>query len=290
VNNFNNYWFIVPSSIFILMFMIFPIFYNMFISFQDITLMNLNGVHAFVGLSNYITTLKDTAFHVAFKNSIIFTIVCIAFQFSIGFIFALYFNRKFPGRDVMRSFLLLAWMMPIVITASLFKWMLSGDGGVFNYLLQLLGIIKSPIFWLSESNTSLLGTILANVWIGIPFNMILLLSGLQSLPESLYEAAKIDGAGKIRQFFNITLPLMKPTLLILLMLGIIYTFKVFDLIFIMTGGGPVNSSTVLPLYAFQLSFSTYEISQGAAVSTVMIVFLSVIALCYLWLVRKEEKQ
>ncbi|HWO96544.1 MAG TPA: sugar ABC transporter permease [Bacillus sp. (in: firmicutes)] len=289
LRKWTSYLFVIPSLVFIGLFMIFPIAYNLIISFQNVTIMNLAGEREFVGWLNYITIFKDAAFSVSLKNSVLFTSFCIIFQFVIGFAFALFFNQKFPGRNLVRSLLLLAWMFPIVITATLFKWMLSNDYGIVNYVLLTLGVIDQPIHWLTESSTSLLGTIIGNVWVGIPFNMIILLSALQSLPEDLYEAARIDGASRFQQFYHITIPLLKPTILILLMLGIVYTFKVFDLIFIMTAGGPVNSSTVLPLYAYQLAFEQFEFSKGAAVASIMFVIMSVFALVYLWMIRKEEQ-
>jgi multiple sugar transport system permease protein len=284
-----NYWFVLPGVSFMVCFLIFPILYNLFISFQNVTLMNLKGEHDFVGWSNYAVMFKDELFRTSFQNSAIFTAGSIAAQFCIGFALALFFNRSFPGRDVMRSLMLLAWMMPIVITATLFKWMFSGDHGIFNHILQTAGLLDKPKFWLSEDNTALLGTVIANIWVGIPFNMVILLSGLQSLPEHLYEAARIDGASRLRQFTNITLPLLRPTILVLIMLGIIYTFKVFDLIYIMTAGGPVNATTVFPLYAYRLAFTNFEFSQGATVASFMFFVLMALASVYLWLVRKEEK-
>lgn len=288
LSSFSAYLFVIPGILFLLFFMIFPIVYNLLISFQNVSIMNLSGEHAFVGLKNYVKVVKDPLFGISLKHSIIFTVLSIGFQFGIGFALALFFNLKFPGRNIMRSMMLLAWMMPVVITSTLFVWMLSGDYGILNYFLHLFGLIDKPHFWLSEPSTALYGTILANIWIGIPFNMIILLSGLQALPEHLYEAAKIDGASRVRQFVHITMPLMKPTILILLMLGIIYTFKVFDLIFVMTGGGPVNTSTVLPFYGYQLAFTTFEFSDGAAVSTIMFAILIAIAVIYLRMMRKEE--
>jgi len=289
LSSWTSYFFVIPSLIFISLFMLFPIAYNLIISFQNVTIMNLTGEREFVGLLNYINIFKDINFTVSLKNSFVFTAACLLLQFIIGFAFALFYNQKFPGRDLMRSLMLLAWMLPIVITATLFKWMLSNDYGIINYVLLSTGIIDQPILWLTEADTSLLSTVIGNVWIGIPFNMIILLSALQSLPEDLYEAAKIDGASRFQRFIHITIPLLKPTILILLMLGIVYTFKVFDLIFIMTAGGPVNSSTVLPLYAYQLAFQQFEFSMGAAVATVMFVILSVFASIYLWMIRKEEQ-
>jgi multiple sugar transport system permease protein len=290
ISSWSSYLFIVPSLLFLVLFIVFPILYNILLSFQNVNIYNLKGVHSFIGLTNYIKTLKDPVFIIAFKNSMVFTVISIFFQFIIGFALALFFNLKFPGRGLMRSLMLLAWMLPVVITGTIFQWMMSGDFGVMNYILQSLGIISQPHNWLSQGSTALYGTIVANVWTGIPFNMIILLSGLQALPESLYEASKIDGANRISQFKHITLPLMKPTIYILLMLGIIYTFKVFDMIFIMTAGGPVNSSVVLPIYAYQLAFTTYEFSQGAAVSVIMFAFLTLVAVVYLKMMSKEEVQ
>lgn len=287
-SSWNSYLFVVPALVFMVVFIGFPLFYNLMLSFQNVNVYNLSGQHDFIGLSNYIKSLKDPVFYTALQNSAVFTVLSIFFQFTIGFALALFFNLKFPGRNLFRSLMLLAWMLPVVISGTVFQWMLSGDYGVVNYFLQALGIIDQPVNWLSESGTALLGTIVANVWIGIPFNMIILLSGLQGLPEHLYEAAKLDGANRLVQFRHITLPLMRPTILVLLILGIINTFKVFDLIFIMTAGGPVTASTVLPIYAYQLSFTTLEFSQGAAVSMIMFLILIVISIVYLRMSSKEE--
>jgi multiple sugar transport system permease protein len=289
LNKVTNYFFVVPGLIFLLCFIVYPIFYNLLISFQDVTIRNLVGERSFVGFANYKQVLGDPLFSTSLKNSVIFTSLCIIFQFVIGFAFALFFNKKFPGRNIFRSLMLIAWMLPMIITATLFKWMLAGDFGIFNHFLMSIGIIDKPIFWLTETNSALYGAIAANIWVGIPFNMIIIMAALQTLPTDLYEAAKIDGANKLQQFLNITLPLLKPTILILIMLGIIYTFKVFDLILIMTGGGPGNATVVLPYYAYQLAFRTFNFSLGATVASIMFFILIALSIVYLWLIRKEEK-
>ncbi|MFY0762424.1 sugar ABC transporter permease [Metabacillus dongyingensis] len=290
VTSFGKYMFIAPGMTFLLVFLIFPIGYNVMITFKDLTAMNLLGEQNFVGFQNYITVLTDKTFSLSLKNSVVFTGLCLVFQFVIGLALALFFNQKFPGRNVMRSLILIAWMIPLVITGTLFKWMFAGEYGIINHLLMWVGVIDDPINWVTNASTSLYITVIANIWIGVPFNMIILLAALQSLPEELYEAAKVDGAGKIRQFFSITLPLLKPTVYILLMLGIIYTFKVFDIILIMTGGGPVHSSTVLPFYAYELAFTDYNFSLGATASTIMLVLLIMVSFVYLWMIRKEEQE
>lgn len=287
--NWTNYLFLAPGVLFLIFFMVFPIIYNIVLSFQDVSLLNFKGVKHFIGLENYRTIFKDPVFFIALKNSVFFTVGSIFFQFSLGFAFALLFNMNFPGRNILRALMILAWMLPGIITATLYKWILSGDSGILNYFLQSLRIIDKPILWLTDTDTSLLGTMVANIWHGIPFNMLILLGGLQSLPEQLFEASKLDGASRYQRFVYITLPLMRPTILILLMLGIIYAFKVFDLIFIMTAGGPVNSSFVLPFYAFNQTFVQMEFSLGGTVATLMLVFLSMVAVVYLWFLKKEEK-
>ena len=285
----SNYAFVIPGVVFLLVFMVYPILYNLIISFQDVTIMNLTGEHNFVGLSNYQTIFSDPTFFKSLSNSVIFTALCIIFQFIIGLGLALFFNQNFPGRNLFRSLMLIGWMMPMIITGTLFSWMMSGDHGIINYFLMQMNIIDEPMYWLTERDSALYGTIIANIWVGIPFNMIILLSALQALPGQLYEAAKIDGANRFRQFLHITLPLLKPTILILVMLGIIYTFKVFDLILIMTGGGPANATTVLPYYAYELAFENFEFSLGATVATIMLVLLLFLSFIYLWMMRKEEK-
>ncbi|MFC5711779.1 carbohydrate ABC transporter permease [Thalassorhabdus alkalitolerans] len=285
-----KYLFLLPALLYVLIFMIYPIAYNIILSFQDVTLMNLGAGGSFIGIENFVQVLQNPLFLTALGNTLIYTVSCIVLQFGIGFLLALFFNQDFPFRNFFRSILLLAWMTPMVITGTLFTWLLDVDYGIINYLLIQLGIIDQSVNWLGQQSTALFAVIVTNVWIGIPFNMILILAALQSLPKDIYEAARIDGASKIRSFFSLTLPLLKPSLLVILVLGIIYTFKVFDLILIMTGGGPVNSTYVLPFYAYELAFVNYEFSLSGVVSTVILVILTFVALIYIYLSRKEETE
>lgn len=157
-SSWNNYLFVVPALIFMVVFIGFPLLYNLMLSFQNVNVYNLSGKHDFIGLSNYIKSLKDPVFYTALQNSAVFTVLSIFFQFTIGFALALFFNQKFPGRNLFRSLMLLAWMLPVVISGTIFQWMMSGDFGVINYFLQTMGIIDQPINWLSEGSTALLST------------------------------------------------------------------------------------------------------------------------------------
>ena len=284
-----DYLYVVPALIFVVLILLYPLGYNLYISLHEMSVGNFRtGTAPFVGLEMYSEVIADPAFRHAFLISLLFTGGSLLFQFTIGFALALFFNRPFPGQGLLRAALLLAWVLPLVVTGSLFRWMLNGDYGVVNFFLQGLGVLNKNVFWLSEPDTALIGTILTNIWVGIPFNMVLLLAGLQSISPTLYEAAKIDGANAWRRFLYITLPMMRPVMLIVIMLGFIYTFRVFDLIFVMTQGGPVNATTVLPIYVYDETFEFFHFGQGAAAATLILIIPFTLALVYLWLIRREE--
>jgi multiple sugar transport system permease protein len=284
-----GYLFVLPAVAYIALTMLYPVIYNIRMSLEDVNIRTfLSSDAPFIGLDNYRTVIHDPAFRHAIKISLIFTAGSLFFQFTIGFALALFFNRPFPGNGAIRSLFLLAWMLPTVVSGSIFRWTLDGDFGVINYALRELNVLDQPRFWLIDPDTALTGTILANIWVGIPFNMLLLLAGLQSIPHTLYEAANVDGANAWQRFRSLTLPLMRPVSLSVLLLGIIYTFKVFDLIYVMTAGGPVDATTVLPLYAYQLTFEFFRFGEGAAAATLLLGGLIGVAVAYLWWTRREE--
>ena len=284
-----HYLFLLPAVLYILATMVYPVVDNVRLSLHDVTVMSLlSGDAPYVGLENYRKLFADPAFRNAAGLSVLFTAGSLFFQFTIGFALALFFSRPFPGNGLLRALMLLAWLLPTVVSASLFRWMLDGDFGVLNFALLRLGLIDHARYWLLEPQTALWGTVLANVWVGVPFNMVLLLAGLQGIPPTLHEAASVDGANGWQRFRSLTLPLMRPVALSVLLLGLIYTFKVFDVIFIMTGGGPVDATTVLPIYTYQLSFQFFRFGDGAAAATVQLVALLLVAVLYLWASRREE--
>lgn len=285
----SRYLFVAPALLFLALTMIYPIISNLRMSVYDVTVSTFLSNNApFVGLDNYVRVMTDPAFQRALSHSVLFTAGSLFFQFMIGFALALLFNRAFPGNGLLRALLLLGWMLPTVVSGSIFRWMFDGSIGIINYALQTFGMLDKPRFWLTDPNTALIGTIIANIWVGIPFNMILLLPGLQSISTSLYEAAAIDGANSRQSFRFVTLPLMRPVILSVLLLGIIYTFKVFDIIYVMTGGGPVDATTTLPLYVYQLAFTFFRFGDGSAAAVMLLLLLSLVAIFYLWLSQREE--
>ena len=284
-----GYLFLLPAVAYVAATMLYPVAYNIRMSLEDVTIRTfLSGDAPFIGFDNYRTVIDDPAFRHAIEISVVFTAGSLLFQFTLGFALALFFNQPFPGNGTIRALFLLGWMLPTVVSGSVFRWMFDGDFWVFNYALRELSLIDRPRFWLIDPDTALGGTILANIWVGIPFNMILLLAGLQGIPPTLYEAASVDGANAWQRFRSLTLPLMRPVSLSVLLLGIIYTFKVFDLIFVMTAGGPVDATTVLPIYAYELTFEFFRFGQGAAAATLLLAGLISVAIAYLWWSRREE--
>ena len=223
-------------------------------------------------------------------NTLLFTVSCLLVQFIIGFALALFFNKNFSFAKPVRGLLMMPWMIPMTVTALIFKFMFSTDVGIINYFLKSIGLISANIEWLTSPNTAMIAVIIANIWIGIPFNTILISTGLTTIPQELYESASIDGADGRQKFWRITLPLMRPTIESLLVLGFIYTFKVYDLVYVMTGGGPVNATHLLSTYSYKLSFEMFQYSMGSAAANVLLVILLLVGIVYLKITMKGEEE
>jgi multiple sugar transport system permease protein len=190
--------------------------------------------------------------------------------------------------NIMRGLLLSGWQIPSVVTGTLFLFLFNLDYGLVNFVLTSLHIIAEPIGWIVQANSALPAVIIANIWLGIPFNLILLSAGVAGLPEDVYEAATVDGANGVQKLIYITIPLLRPTILAVLMLGFIYTLRVFDLIWIITKGGPGSATEVLPTFAYRLSFINFNFGRSAAVSVIMLLILLGAAILYLQAITKED--
>lgn len=281
--------FALPAFVYMLIFVGYPIISNIVLSVQDVTVRNLaRGTKNFVGLNNYIVLFRDEVFRLTISNTLKFTVYSLLFQFIIGFALAVFFNKNFSFAKPIRGLLMMPWMIPMTVTALIFKFMFSTDVGIINYLLHSLGIISENIEWLTNPNIALGCVIFANVWIGIPFNTILLSTGLTTIPQELYESAAIDGANGFQRFIKITLPLLRPTIESVLVLGFVYTFKCYDLIYVMTSGGPVNSTHLMSTYSYKLSFEMFDYSMGSAAANVLLVILLVVGMVYLKITMEGE--
>ncbi|WP_042160255.1 carbohydrate ABC transporter permease [Paenibacillus gorillae] len=284
-----GYLFALPALAYMLFFVGYPIIDNIRLSLLDVNVMNLvNGNQPFVGFDNYTKLFREGTLVKVLQNTLVFTVMCIALQFVVGLAFALLFQLSFRFSQRLRGLVMISWLLPATITAMMFKFMF-GSGGIINDVLLRLHLIQAPIEWLVERHTAMFTVILANTWIGIPFNMILLTTALTTIPKDIYESAAIDGANVLQRFFRITLPQLKAAILSLLVLGFIYTFKVFDIVLIITNGGPVNSTQMMSTFAYKLSFDQFQYSQGAAVANVMFLVLLVVGFIYMRLLNREER-
>ena len=284
------YLFILPSVLFLGAVLGFPILFSIIISFQKYTLEALISKQAqFIGFKNYYDVLSDPTFLVALTHSLKFTFFSILFQFTIGLGLAILLSKTFPLSNVMRGLLLSGWQIPSIVTGTIFLWLFNLDYGLINFLLTSSGIVNEPIGWVVQADAALPAVIIANIWLGIPFNLIMLSAGLTGIPEDIYEAATVDGANDWQKIVHLTVPLLRPTILAVLMLGFIYTLRVFDLIWIMTKGGPGNATEVLPTLAYRFSFVHFDFGKSAAIAVIMLIILLIAAVGYLKLTVQEEK-
>ena len=287
--NFIGYYFVLPALIFMTVFIGLPIIQNIILSFQKVDVMTLGSkVREFVGFDNYTELFVDPVLKLSVIHTFYYTAGSIVFQFIFGFALALLFNRKFALAKPLRGFLMISWMIPVTITALMFKFMFGVNGGIINELLLFAGIIGKPIEWLLHPVSAMWAIIITNIWIGIPFNMILISTGLTAIPADIYEGAGIDGANPVQKFLHITLPMLKPSIEAVLILGFIYTFKVFDVVYVMTQGGPVNATEMLSTFSYKLSFNQFNFSLGAAAANILFIILFIVSLCYIRLIGDDE--
>lgn len=284
-----GYMFILPAFLYILIVLGYPLIYNINLAFRNVNIKTFkNATDVFVGLQNFKDLFADPTFLMVFKNTFIYTIGCLVFQFTIGFIFAMFFSKRFTLAGPIRGMVLVGYMMPMSVTALLGKNMFDVSSGVINDLAMKLHLINAPVEWLLQPKTAMIAVIAVNCWVGIPFNMLLLTSGLTGISQDVYESAEVDGANAFQKFVHITLPLMKPAIASVLTLGFIYTFKAFDLQFVMTSGGPLSSTEVLGTFAYTLSFTQYEFSKGSAAAMVLFVCLFIVGIFYMRMIAKED--
>ncbi len=281
---------LLPLVIYVLAFYAWPLVRNIDLSLHDYTIRAfVQGNAEFVGFDNYIDVFNDRRFGETVVNTAVFTLVSLFFQYWIGMALAVFFHRRFPLSTMLRALFLVPWLLPLIVSASSWSWMLNSQNGIVNSAIGLVGI--DPVPWLTSPTWSLASVTIANIWLGIPFNLVILYAGLQNISEDVYEAAAIDGATSWQRFWRISFPLLGPVSVITLLLGLIYTLKVVDIIWIMTTGGPASSSTTLAIWSYREAFGTGQpdFSPAAAVGNLLIVVALVGGVAYLWLQRREAR-
>lgn len=266
----------------------YPILNGLYLSMTDRSLITQSD--SFIGLSNYTQLIADPAFWNAWWHTIWFTTASTTLETLIGLAMALILCETFAGRGMIRAAMLVPWAMPTVVTSKMFGWLFDGQHGIINFILLHLGLIDQNVNWYGSPDTALTTIIIADVWKTTPFMALLLLTGLQTVPKSLIEAARMDGAKSWAIFWNIRLPLLLPTLLIAGLFRALDAFRIFDLVYVLTGGGPADSTETLSTLSYKVLFSTLQFGYGSAMSTAMFVTEGVIAVVFcVFLVRQIRR-
>ncbi len=279
---------ILPALITVFGLIIIPILRAFWMSLHIIDLKRPAIGTPFVGLGNYIDILSGGYFWAAVGRTFYFMIISIIIELVLGIAIAVLLNTPFKGRTILRTLVLIPWALPITIDAIMWKWIFNPNYGAWNSLLLQLGIISSYRAWLSDPLSAMHVVILADVWKVTPLVILLSLAALQTIPHDLYEAAVIDGANRMRSFWHITLPLLAPTLMIVLLVRTMDAFKVFDIIYIMTAGGPSDGTKVIAYYTYENAFSYLRLGHGAALAYLMTVFIAIMVFIYIKMLKKRE--
>jgi multiple sugar transport system permease protein len=242
----------------------------------------------FVGLRNFIKIWNDTIFQRAASNTFVYTGVATVGKLALGMWLALLLNRHFKGKRLVRASMLLPFIIPTVLSTFAWKWMFDPTFSVLNWTLYHLGVIQTRIGWLTDPTLALGSVIIVNIWRGMPFYAITLLAGLQTVSPELHEAAAIDGANSWQRFWRITWPLLLPVTMVVTLFSVIQTFADFQLVYVLTGGGPANSTHLFATYAYQIGINTGLLGEGAAASLAMFPLLFIIVVIQLWYIRRVE--
>jgi multiple sugar transport system permease protein len=283
--------FLVPALAYVLFAFVVPIVYNLVLSFEQTSPGSLASLFApFAGVSNYKDVLALSTTQSAIVRTFTFTAASLFFQFVIGFGLALLFNVRFPLRRVARSLIIIPWLLPLLITGFIFRFLFQTEAGAVNQILGDLHLISHPIGFLTSPGWAYVAILVANVWLGIPFFTVLLYSALQDVPVELKEAAMLDGANGWQRLVRVTLPVVRPVIEVVFVLGFIFTIKVFDLVIGLTEGGPANSTQIMAPWAYNVTFQQFEYGQGAALNTVLLLIALVAAPVYIWLNRESLRR
>lgn len=263
--------FVAPALLFLLAVLGWPLIQAIILSFQNVGVIGSEG--RYVGIANYVAILGGTGFWKALGRSIVWVVANALVQTLLALGTALVLNQKFPGVRVARTWIILTWIVPTVVVVIIWRWLLSTSGGMINPLLMQAGIIDRPVGFFATREGAMTTLILVNSWRWFPFTALMMLAGLTRIPGDLYEAARIDGASAIKRFTRITWPLLQPTLLVLGVVGTLLSFNVFDVIWLLTAGGPAQASQTLPVLIYETAFKGYRLSEAATISVLTSILL-----------------
>ncbi len=280
--------FIAPAAIVILLVVLIPLARAAWMSLFDISLVR-PGDEPFVGLGNYVDQLTDPDFWAAVGRSLVFTVTSTTLELVLGLGLALLMNQPLRGRWILRSLIILPWALPTIVNALMWRWIDNAEYGALNAVLTQLGLLHDYAIWLSNSDLAMWMVVIADVWKMTPLVAILLLAALQTVDKEVVEVARVDGASSWQSFRLIILPLITPVILIVLVLRTMEAFKVFDLIWIMTGGGPANATQTIAIYAYQTAFQSYDFGSGAALGYLIAMIIMGLAAIYLRMLGRRGR-
>ncbi len=274
-------WLVVPAAVIALVLIFAPLISAISLSFFNLE--TIVSPPEFVGLENYVSALRSGEFWNALVNGIVYSLLAIFFQITLGLFFAIVLNENFRGSAFLRGAVIIPYVVPTVAGVFIWRWMLDENVGLINAGVEALGF---HIGWFSDPSWAMVSVVFISVWLWTPFVVISVLAGLQTVPQQLYEAARVDGANTLRRFWHVTLPGLMPILVVVALLRGIWMFNKFDVIWLATGGGPLNATEHLPILAYTMAFGTFDMSGGAAVATLNMLFIMTGVLVYLRLTRR----
>ncbi|MBV9427797.1 MAG: sugar ABC transporter permease [Bradyrhizobiaceae bacterium] len=276
---------LLPTVVLLGLFIAYPFVKGVLLSVTD-TKVGVPG--QFVGLENFDRLWNDSIFRVAVRNTFVYTIVTTILKLALGLWLAMLLNRNFRGKALTRAFILLPFIIPTVLSTFAWKWMFDPTFSVINWTLYRLALIHARINWLGDPDLAMISVIIVNVWRGVPFYAISLLAGLQTINPELQEAAAIDGARPWQRFWHVTWPLLLPVTMVVVLFSVIQTFADFQLVYVLTGGGPANATQLFATYAYQIGVGTGLLSEGAAISLAMFPVLLIVVIIQLLYIRRVE--
>jgi multiple sugar transport system permease protein len=286
--NFLGVLFMLPAAALLLVFMTYPLGLGVFLGFTDA---KVGRPGEWIGIENYQWLVTDSVFQLAVWNTFLYTSIASVIKFALGLWLALLLNEHIPFKAFIRAIVLLPFIVPTVLSAIAFWWIYDAQFSVVSWLLVRMGIIHTYINFLGEPNLARMSVIIANVWRGVPFIAICLLAGLQTISPSLYEAASIDGANSFQKFWHVTLPMLSPIIAVVMTFSVLFTFTDFQLIWVLTRGGPINTTHLMATLSFQRAIPGGALGEGAAIATAMIPFLlAAILFSYFGLQRRRWQQ
>jgi multiple sugar transport system permease protein len=280
--------FMLPTASLLLVFLAYPLGLGLWLG---LTSASLGDPGVFIGFDNFVSLAGDRVYWLSVYNTILYTVVASAAKFFLGLWLALLLNQNIPFKSFIRAIVLLPWIVPTVLSAIAFWWLYDSQFSVISWALKHLGLIKTNIEFLGDPTMARVSVIVANTWRGIPFVAISLLAGLQTIPVSLYEAARLDGASSWQRFYYITLPMLTPIIAVVMTFSVLFTFTDFQLIYVLTRGGPINSTHLMATLAFQRAIPGGSLGEGAALASSMIPFLvAAVMFSYFGLQRRKWQQ